>query len=84
MAQMASVGQIQPHQAVMGAHQSLVDLQVGRATAQTLEVDYPLLRVQVEGLKGAGLAGELNGVDVLVASVVAGAGVALGVLVGHG
>lgn len=81
---MATVGQIQSHQAVMGAHQSLVDLQVGRATAQALDVNSPLLRVQVEGLEGTGLAGELNGVDVLVASVVTSSGVSLGVLVGHG
>ena len=47
-------------------------------------VDTPLLRVQAECLECALLAQQLNGVDVLVTAVVAGAGVTLGVLVGHG
>jgi hypothetical protein len=68
----------------MWPHDSLVDLQVGRATAQALDVDAPLLRVQAECLESALLAQKLDGVNVLVSAVVAGAGVALGVLIGHG
>lgn len=84
MGQMASVGKIQTHQTVMGAHKSLVDLQVGRAATQALNVDAPLGRVEVEGLQGTGLACELDGIDVLITTVVTGTGVTLGVLVGHG
>jgi hypothetical protein len=80
---MATVGEIETHEAVMGAHESLVDLQVGRATTEALNVDTPLLRVEVEGLEGTGLAEKLNGIDVLVSTVVTSTGVTLGVLVAH-
>lgn len=83
MAQMATVREIQSHQTVMGAHQGLVDLQVGRATTQTLDVDTPFGGVQVESLQGTRLAGELDGVDVLVTTVVTGTGITLRVFVGH-
>jgi hypothetical protein len=79
-----TVGEIKTHQAVVGTHQSLVDLQVGRATAKALDVDTPLGRVQVEGLESTLLASDLNGIDVLVATIVTGTGVTLGVLVAHG
>jgi hypothetical protein len=82
--QVTTVGQVQSHQAVMRLHESLVDLQVGGTTAQTLNIDAPFLRVQVEGTESASLAGQLDSVNVLVTSVVAGTGVTLGVLVGHG
>jgi hypothetical protein len=81
---MATVRKIQAHEAAVGRHDSLVDLQVGRASAQALDIDTPLCRVQVESLEGALLAKELDLVDVLVASVVASTGVAFRVLVGHG
>lgn len=84
MAQVTTVRQVQAHQSAMGGHDGLVYLQVGGAAAQALDVDTPLGRVEVEGLEGSPLAEELDLVDVLVTSVVAGAGVALGVLVGHG
>lgn len=84
MGQVTTVGQVKTHQTVVRAHDGLVDLQVGRAAGQALDVDTPLLRVEAEGLESAGLAGELDGVNVLVAAVVAGTGVALGVLVAHG
>jgi hypothetical protein len=47
---MATVGEIETHETFMRAHESLVDLQVGRATTEALNVDTPLLRVEVEGL----------------------------------
>jgi hypothetical protein len=80
---MATVGEIETHETVMGAHESLVDLQVGRATTEALNVDTPLLGVEVEGLEGTGLAEKLNGIDVLVSTVVTSTGVTLGVLVAH-
>jgi hypothetical protein len=81
---MTSVGKIQTHETLMGAHESLVDLQVGRATTEALNVDTPLLGVEVESLQGTSLAGELNGINVLVTTVVTSTGVTLGVLVAHG
>ena len=84
MTEMAAMGQIQTHQAVVRTHQGLVDLEVGRAATQTLHIDPPLLRVEVEGAEGAGLAGQLNGVNVLVPAVVTSPGVAFRILVAHG
>lgn len=84
MTQVATVGEVKTHQAVVRAHDGLVDLQVGRRATQALDVDTPLLRVQVESLEGTLLAGDLNGIDVLVTTIVTGTGVTLGVLVGHG
>ena len=84
VAEMATVGQIQTHQPAMGRHDGLVNLEVGRAAAQALNVDTPLRRVEVEGLKGTLLAQKLDLVNVLVAAIVASAGETLGVLVGHG
>ena len=84
MAKMAAVGQIQTHQPAVGGHDGLVDLEVGRAAAQALDVDTPLRAVEAEGLQGTLLAEKLDLVDVLVAAIVASAGQALGVLVGHG
>lgn len=84
MAQMATVGEVKTHETVVRAHKSLVDLQVGGTSTQTLDVDAPLLGVKVERLQGTSLAGELNGIDVLVTTIITSAGVTLGVLVGHG
>lgn len=84
MAQVAAMRQIQAHQSVVRTHQGLVDLQVGRRARQTLNIDTPLLGVEAVGLESAALASELNGINVLVATVVASTRVALRVLVGHG
>lgn len=84
MGQVTTVREIETHQTSVRRHEGLVDLQVGRASTQGLDVDTPLGGVEAEGLKGALLAEELDPVNVLVAAVVAGAGLALGVLVGHG
>jgi hypothetical protein len=81
---MSTVGQVQAHQPVVRPHDGLVCLQVRGAAAQALDVDTPLLRVETEGLEGTLLAKQLNLVNVLVTAVVAGAGVSLRVLVGHG
>lgn len=81
---MSTMGQVQAHEPLMRPHDRLVRLQVGRATAQALDVDTPLLRVQAKRLKRALLAEKLYGVNLLVAAIVAGTGVALGVLVRHG
>jgi hypothetical protein len=82
--QVTTVGEIKTHETVVRTHQSLVDLQVGRAAGKALNVDTPLGGVQVEGLESTVLAGDLNGINVLVATVVTGTGVTLGVLVAHG
>jgi hypothetical protein len=81
--QMTAMRQIQPHEAFMGTHEGLVDLQIGGTARKRLHIDSPFLRVEVEGLQSTSLASQLNGVNVLVASVVAGTGITLGVLVGH-
>lgn len=82
--QVTTVGKVKTHQTVVGTHESLVDLKVGRAAAKALDVDTPLGGVQVESLESTLLAGDLNGIDVLVATVVTGTGVTLRVLVAHG
>lgn len=81
---MATVGEVKTHETAVNGHDSLVDLEVGRAAGQALDVDTPLLGVKVEGLEGTVLAENLDLVDVLVATIVAGAGETLRVLVGHG
>jgi hypothetical protein len=58
--QMTSMREIKTHKSLVGSHDSLVDLQVGRATTQALNIDTPLLRVQMEGLESASLAQQLN------------------------
>ena len=57
------------------------DLEVGRRAGQRLDVDAPEFRVEIEGRERAVAAEALRGVDVLVAAVVALAGISLGVLV---
>lgn len=84
VAEMATVGEVQAHQPAVGRHDGLVDLEVGGAAAQALDIDTPLGAIDVESLKGTPLAKGLNLVDVLVAAIVASTGVALRVLVGHG
>ena len=84
MTQMPSVGKIQTHQSIVWSHQCLVDLQVGGAATQALYIDPPQLGIQAEGLERSSLAGQLNGVDVLVTPIVPSARVALRVLVRHG
>jgi len=60
VAQMATVRKIKTHKSVMRSHDGLVNLQIGRATAQTLDVNAPFLGVEVEGLEGTSLASQLN------------------------
>ena len=82
--QVTAVGEVEAHDALVRPHDSLVDLEVGGRARERLDVDAPLLGVELEGLESTTLAGELNAVNVLVAAVVAGAGVSLAVLVAHG
>lgn len=81
---MATMGKIQAHQPVMWLHDGLVRLEIGRASAQALDVDTPLLGIQSKSLEGTLLAKKLYGINVLIATVVTGTRVSLGVLVGHG
>lgn len=83
MTQVTSVRKIETHKTVMGLHESLVDLQVGWATRKSLDIDAPFLGVEVEHLKSTSLARQLDGIDVLVTTIVTGAGVTLRVFVGH-
>lgn len=82
--QVTTVREIKAHQSSVDRSKSLVDLQVGRAATQALNVDTPLGRVKVEGLQCTVLAEDLDLVNVLVSTVVPSTGKALGVLVGHG
>jgi hypothetical protein len=79
-----AVGEVKTHKTAVRRHNGLVDLKVGRAARQALDVDAPFLRVDVEGGEGTLLAEELDAVNVLVATVVAGTRVTLRVFVAHG
>lgn len=84
VAQMSTVGKVKTHETAVRRHNSLVNLEVGGGSRKALDVNTPLLGVEVEGLKGTALAEKLDLVDVLVSTVVTSTGVTLGVLVGHG
>lgn len=84
MAQVTAVRQVKTHQPLVRPHDGLICLQIGRAAAQALDIDAPLLGVQPEGLKGALLAEKLHRINVLVAAVVSCTRVPLGVLIRHG
>jgi hypothetical protein len=60
MTQMTTMWQIKTHQSIMRSHDSLVDLEIGRATRQALNIDPPFLRIQIESLKSTSLASQLN------------------------
>mmetsp|Transcript_15044 Transcript_15044/g.39547 ORF Transcript_15044/g.39547 Transcript_15044/m.39547 type:complete len:430 (+) Transcript_15044:388-1677(+) len=79
----AAVRKVKAHDAPMRLQDRSEDLEVGRRARERLHVHAPFLRVEVEGLEGAVLAHGFDLVDLLVAAVVAGAWVALRVLVGH-
>mmetsp|Transcript_59875 Transcript_59875/g.129806 ORF Transcript_59875/g.129806 Transcript_59875/m.129806 type:complete len:323 (+) Transcript_59875:642-1610(+) len=81
--QVAAVGEVQAHDAVVHVAQRGVDLEVGRRSAQGLHVNPPVLGVKPARLQCPPLAKRFSLIDKLVASVVACAGVALGVLVHH-
>jgi hypothetical protein len=84
VAQMSTVRKIQTHKSVMGLHDGLVHLQVCWASRQGLDIDTPLLVVEAKCLESTSLAEKLNGVDMLVATIVTSTWVTLRVLVGHG
>ena len=68
--QVAAVGEIEAHQSLMWPHDRLIDLEIRRTAAQSLDVNSPFLRVELECLEGSGLARQFNHVDKLVASIV--------------
>jgi hypothetical protein len=84
MAQVTAMGEIETHKSIVGSHDSLVYLHIGWATAQTLNVDAPFIRLNMECLESTSLAQQLNRVDVLVAAIVSRVWVSLRVLVRHG
>lgn len=61
----------------MRRHDGLVDLEIGRAATQALNVDTPFRTIDVEGLESTLLAEKLNLVNVLVSTIVTSAGIAL-------
>lgn len=83
MTQVTAVRQVKTHQTVMRLHESLVNLQVGGTSGESLDIDTPLVGFKTKSLQGTGLAGQFDSVDMLVASVVASTGVSLGIFVGH-
>jgi hypothetical protein len=78
------MGQVKTHETLMGLHNGLVDLEVGRRTRESLDIDTPLIRGEVEGLESTLLTESLNAINVLITTVVTGTGVTLRVLVAHG
>ena len=81
---MTTMRQIQTHKSVMRSHQGLIYLEICRTPTQALNVDTPLLRVQVKCFECSLLTCELDGIDVLVTTVVSCSRVPFGVLIGHG
>jgi hypothetical protein len=61
VAEVASVGQVQAHDALMRGQQRSVHVEVGGGAGEGLHVDAPLGGVQVEGLEGALLEGTETG-----------------------
>ncbi|URE31071.1 Nuclear transport factor 2 (NTF2) domain [Musa troglodytarum] len=81
VSEVSAGGKVEAHDAVMGIEKGGVGGEIGRTTGVWLDVDAPPGGVESVGGEGAGTAEVLDGVDVLVAAVVAVAGHALGVLV---
>ena len=74
---MATMREIKTHKSVVRSHDSLVYLQVGRATTQALDIYTPFVGFDIEGLKGTSLTCQLDSVDVLVSTIVSRTGIAL-------
>eukprot|EP00760_Papus_ankaliazontas_P029894 PhM_4_TR4514/c0_g1_i1/m.58683 len=79
--EVAAVGEVEAHQAVVWVQQRRVRGEVGGRAAVGLDVDGPGVLLEAEGLERAVAAEVLHLVHDLVAAVVPLAGVALGVLV---
>lgn len=60
MAQMTAMGKIKAHKSVMGFHDGLVDLEVGRTSTQALNIDTPFLGIQTVGLESTSLASQFD------------------------
>ena len=83
MAEMTAMREIKAEDAVMRFEQGGVHGEITGRTGEGLNVDAPTIRGRSKGFESALLTKTLRHVDELVAAVVARAGVALGVLVGH-
>jgi hypothetical protein len=64
------VGEVKTHKTIVGLHKGAIHIEVGGGTGQGLNVDAPLLGIQVEGLKGTLLAETLRHIDLLVTTIV--------------
>ncbi len=82
--QVSAGGEVEAHDAVVWAEEGCVDCEVGWGARVGLDVDAPLVGGEAVGLDGALLAEDLDLVDYLVSSVVAGVWETLGVFVGEG
>lgn len=67
---LAPIGQVQPHDSVMGLQEGRVGGQISRRARVRLHIDSPLRGIQVEGLQGPALTQQLNFIHYLCASVV--------------
>merc|ERR1719410_2149460 len=81
MGEMPPIRQVKPHDSAVRFYKSCVYSKVGWRATISLDIDPPLLRVEVVELQGSLLGEELKLVDVLVAAIVALARLALTVLV---
>jgi hypothetical protein len=80
---MASMGKVETHESVANLHEGRVNVQVGWRTRKRLNVHSPLLRVEAEGGQSPLLTETLALVNVLVAAVITGTRIPLGILVLH-
>lgn len=79
---MTQMGIQQPHDPILGKEKTGIDRQVGRRAQVTLNIHTPLLRIEMKQRERALAAELLDLVDVLVPSIVSGAGHSFGVVVG--
>ncbi len=70
MREVASVRQVEPHDAAVGLHDAGVHGEVGRSAGQRLHVDAPLFGAEAEHLERALLRQLLHLVNVFVTTVV--------------
>jgi len=81
--EVATVGKVKSHDAVVGLEQGSIDSHVGGGAREDLDVDAPLLGAEPVGGERAITAQVLVDVDDLIATIVALAGVSFAVLVCH-
>jgi len=81
--EVATVGEVEGENSVVGFEDGGVDLEVRGGAGEALHVNSPLLRIQIKRLQSSLLAQTLHLINILIPTVITSAGVAFGVLVGH-